>query len=185
MTMRPNDIDGTDPRDAAFDAAARAAHDDALRRVSARVEAQLHQRRRAALSGRAAAAPRTLWPMLVVGGTAALALAIGLRFANDGADPADPSATPAPSVATSTTSTGESGIPPNAVATGDVPAPNTETGEDTTLADIERLLDDDGLDDDTLLAANDDGIFAALDENPDLYLWLGSNESLAGTTESL
>ena len=181
---RSNEVDSADARDATFDAAARAAHDAALQRVSARVQAQLHQRRRAALSERAAA-PRALWPMLVVGGTAALALAIGLRFANDGADPSDPSATSAQSVASSATSTGEPTVAPNAVATSDAPAPNTATDEDTALAEIERLIDDDGLDDDTLLAANDDGIFAALDENPDLYLWLGSNEGLAGTTESL
>lgn len=194
---RPNEVDSADAR---FDAAARAAHDAALQRVSARVEAQLHQRRRAALSGRATATPRGLWPMLAVGGTAALALAIGLRIAND-TDPVDPSATRAPSVAstsieTSPTthavgSTQDAAIAdttaPNAVATTDTVATAiAAANDDTVMAELERLLEDaDGAGDDTLLAANDDAMFAALDENPDLYLWLGSEESMAETTESL
>lgn len=196
MTMPPNDRDRTnatdaaDARDAAFDAAARAAHDAALRRVSARVEAQLHQRRRAALAGRATAAPRLLWPMLAVGGTAALALAIGLRFAND-VDAVDPSTTRTPNVA----STGvERTAPASDSPSSDRPPTDATTAlalhEDAAVAEIDRWLDEidediGGADEDALLAANDDAMLAALDENPELYLWLGSQEGSAGTTESL
>lgn len=196
MTMRPNDrertnaTDAVDARDASFDAAARATHDTALQRVSARVEAQLHQRRRAALSGRASgAAPRPLWPMLAVGGTAALALVIGLRFVHD-TGPADPSATHAPSVASS-------GTPPADASSTDAPSANAHSptndsattalamSEEAAMAEVDRWLDEIENDDEALLAANDDAMFAALDENPDLYVWLGSEENSAGATESL
>ncbi|TXI51329.1 MAG: hypothetical protein E6Q50_01230 [Lysobacter sp.] len=195
MTMRPNDRDRTDATDAvdardaafdaAFDAAARAAHDAALRRVSARVEAQLHQRRRAALAGHATAAPRMLWPMLAVGGTAALALAIGLRFAND-VDAVDPSTTRTPNVA----STGDERTAPVPDSQSSDATATLAMSEEAAVAEIDRWLDeidDDigGADEEALLAANDDAMFAALDENPELYLWLGSQEGSAGTTESL
>ncbi len=194
MTIRPEP----------FDEIARAAHADALNHVSSRVQAQLQQRRRAALSDRASARP--LWPALALGGAAAVALAIGLRFARDPAD-----APTTPDIATTSNSTQTIGTPTahetapaiaTADDTNDAPvidrtpreaiAANepTDATADTTLADIEALLAnndlaDSGNDDTTLLAANDDALLADLDENPDLYLWLGSDESLADTTELL
>ncbi len=199
----PNEFDDmqrSDDKTRAFDAAARAAHADAIDHVSARVQAQLQQRRRAALSNRASARP--LWPALALGGAAAVALAVGLRFTRDSTE-----APTAPNVAT--TSSDTRGTAPAIAATDDTnddssvdrstreaiaanqPTKETtgttaDTTVDTTLTEVDDLLADNGNSDDTtLLAANDDALLADLDENPDMYLWLGSDESLGETTEVL
>ncbi len=225
---RPNESDAMRDhgRDAqAFEAAARAAHADALTHVSARVQAQLQQRRRAALSGHVAAAARPFWPMLALGGTAAVALAIGLGFVRE------PVNTPAPpSVAAQTGDQRASDAAPVTNAAADRAthagtAPDTATAiapdamqhqpntiadplanpianpsvdsaardavaandsvVDTTMAEIEALLGDDSAIENSVLAMSDDALLADLDENPDLYLWLGSDEGQADTTELL
>lgn len=77
MTRAPRDASGTDR----FDAAIRAHHADALARLSPRVQAQLAQRRNAALRGEARATARPHRLRLALAGVAALcALALGLRL---------------------------------------------------------------------------------------------------------
>ncbi len=229
---RPNESDAMRDhgRDAkAFDAAARAAHADALMHVSARVQAQLQQRRRAALNSHAPAAGRPLWPMLALGGTAAVALAIGLRFVREPVDtPAPPSvaaqtdgqrasdampvtnpaadrATPAGTAPDTATAMAPDAMQhqPNTIANPianpladpianpsvdsaarDAVAAN-DSAIDTTMAEIEALLGDDSAIENSVLAMSDDALLADLDENPDLYLWLGSDEGQADTTELL
>ncbi len=226
---RPNEFDGMhdsgmrdQDRDAqAFDAAARAAHADALTHVSARVQAQLQQRRRAALSSRTPAAARPLWPMLALGGTAAVALAIGLRVVREPAEtPVTPSiasqssgerASDAASTTNSSTNRATSieTMPDTATAMALDAMPNQSNTTadpltnpnidpvardaiaandgtiDTTMAEIEALLSDDSAIENPVLAMSDDALLAELDENPDLYLWLGSDEGQAVTTELL
>jgi hypothetical protein len=207
--MRDHDRDAQ-----AFDAAARAAHVDALTHVSARVQAQLQQRSSAALSCGAPAAARPLWPMLALGGTAVVALAIGLRFVREPAEtPATPSiasqpnderASDAASVAKAATDRATSiettpdtatAMAPNATvdplanpsidpAARDAIAAN-DSAIDTTMAEIEALLGDDSAIENPVLAMSDDALLAELDENPDLYLWLGSDEGQADATEML
>jgi hypothetical protein len=229
MTTRPDDNDAmrgttgddTPRRAQAFDAAARAAHADALQHVSARVQAQLQQRRRAALAGETRTAARPLWqrtgPLLALGGTAALALAIGLRFAgeragvpNDGVSVND-----TPHIAAQSDAAPTDRSPPairntpdtaTAMSTNDATHPVSETPQDeaaaardTSMREIDVLLAEAGGDetdgddardngmtnDAPMLAANDDPLLAGLDENPDLYLWLGSDESQADAVELL
>lgn len=208
-------------RDLAFDAAARAAHAEALQQVSARVQAQLRLRQRAAMAGEARDA-RPLWlrtgPLLALGGTAALALAIGLRFAGDSArsgadkqatssmaaqqgEPAETVASmpPAPAVPDSASA---AALPASQDAAAEGVRTDTPELADTTMREIDALLAEAvGEPDETnLLAANGDAGFgngmpdsaafdhdalAALDENPDLYLWLASDESLPDAVESL
>jgi hypothetical protein len=213
----PNEFDATQDsgHDAqAFDAAARTAHADALTHVSARVQAQLQQRRRAALNGHAPAAGRPLWPMLALGGTAAVALAIGLRFVREPAEtPATPGiASQSNGAQTSSAASTASVSTDRAASTGTAPdtatamAPNTTVDPladpsidpaardaiaandamiDTTMAEIEALLSDGSAVENPVLAMSDDALLADLDENPDLYLWLGSDEGQADTTELL
>lgn len=216
----PNEFDATQDssRDTqAFDATARAAHADALTHVSARVQAQLQQRRRAAISGPAPAAARPFWPMLALGGTAAVALAIGLRFVREPAEtPATPSiasqpnsqrASDAASVANAATdrATAAETTPDTATATATdamqtqpstaadpLSNPNINpaiaanaSAIDTTMAEIEALLSEGSAIENPAFAMSDDALLADLDENPDLYLWLGSDEGQADTTELL
>jgi hypothetical protein len=196
----------------ALDAAARDAHAASLEHVSARVQAQLQQRRRATLSNRRNVV-RPLWPALALGGAAAIALVVGLRIARD------PTDTPAPSVATTSNDTEATQAPapvvashgndtsndtndgPNSdratqdviahdasndtanAATNDMSVASTDSTADTTMQELDRWLADEfdasTLDDNTLLAANAEMLAADFEENPDLYLWLGSDESLA------
>jgi hypothetical protein len=207
---------GTD-HDLAFDAAARAAHAEALQHVSARVQAQLRLRQRAAMAGEARDA-RPLWqrtgPLLALGGTAALALAIGLRFAGDTAR-SGAGTEAASSVAAQQAEPGaaqEAAMPPAPTlpdaATATAAAENATTEAvradaselaDATMREIDALLAEAVGEpaEATALAANgdaglDSGAFDnaafdhdALAENPDLYLWLASDESLPDAVESL
>ena len=115
----------------AFDEALRERHGEAVAHISARTQAQLQQRRRAALSG--SGMPRTTmrrfaWPV-ATSFAAILALAIGVQ------------------------------LRPDNVAQAPMP--------------IAAVVDDD-----------DSGAsFAALDENPDLYLWLASSDAVAFASE--
>ena len=114
-----------------FDEALRQRHGDAVAHISARTQAQLQQRRRAALSASAPGRPRTTmrrfaWPV-ATSFAAILALAVGMQLRQDSVAP----------------------VPVATVA-----------------------------DDDDLGAS-----FAALDENPDLYLWLASNDAVAFASE--
>lgn len=118
--------------DQAFDAGLRLRHADALTQVSASTQAQLHQRRRAALLAQPAhagaartSARRFSWPV-AASIAALLALAVGVQMRQD-------------SVPTS---------PPPIVA-----AVNDADEFDATLA--------------------------TLDESPDLYLWLASEDAVA------
>ena len=114
-----------------FDEALRQRHGDAVAHISARTQAQLQQRRRAALSASAPGMPRTTmrrfaWPV-ATSFAAILALAVGMQLRQDSVAP----------------------VPVATVA-----------------------------DDDDLGAS-----FAALDENPDLYLWLASNDAVTFASE--
>lgn len=110
MNTRPTD---TPPRDAmaaaAFDAALRARHADALAQLSPQVRAQLAQRRNAALRGEMTTrSPQRLRLRLAVAGTAALcALAVGLRLTLP-TPSATPAAMSAPALAQATPTTGGS-----------------------------------------------------------------------------
>lgn len=220
-TAAERDAAHASERDLAFDAAARAAHAEALRQVSARVQAQLRLRQRAAMAGEARDT-RPLWqrtgPLLALGGTAALALAIGLRFAGDtarsgtdneatssmAAQQAEPSESvawmpPAPAVPDSATA---AALPASQDAAAEGVRSDTPELADATMREIDALLAEAVGEpaEANLLAANDDAGFgngmpdsaafdhdalAALDENPDLYLWLASDESLPDAVESL
>ena len=118
---------GPDPiaaaRDAAFDAAVRSAHAASLDHLSPRVHAQLAQRRRAALAGKARhASPwwRAAWPIAAAAAIGALAIGLQVRA---------PVPAPSPVVATAPTD----------------PATTYDT----------------------------------LDESPDLYVWLASDDAAA------
>lgn len=176
------------PTEAAFDAAARRAHAASLDRLSPRVQAQLAQRRRSAIKGPAPAGVR-LWPMLTVGGSAALALTVGLLFlrapARDGGDAPTPTAT---QVADATpTRSAPVALPAQAVpvprprqvaaAPAVAPAPGGEVvavdalPADWTAADFE--------------AAQSAGDAGAMDESPDFYLWLAAQGDQSAAPESL
>jgi hypothetical protein len=127
--MNTQDHDPQSPEQRAFDEALRQRHGDAVTHVSARTQAQLQQRRRAALSasGRPRATMRRFaWPV-ATSFAAILALTVGMQLRQDDAAP----------------------MPVATVA-----------------------------DDDDLGAS-----FAALDENPDLYLWLASSDAVAFASE--
>lgn len=174
------------PNEAAFDAAARRAHAASLDRLSPRVQAQLVQRRRAALKGEAPAGVR-LWPMLAVGGSAALALTVGLLFLRTPAD--DAGHAPAPAIAEAT---------PVAPAPAPIPAPATDlpaavpvpeqvaavpAAQDNDVVTVDALPADwTAADFDAAQAAGDLG---AMDESPDFYLWLAAQGDQSAAPESL
>jgi hypothetical protein len=177
----------TDFRDDADDAlarAARAAHAASLAHLSPRVQAQLAQRRRAALQPRRSAARG--WPLLATAATAALALAIGAMtigtfvLRDDGA--------PAPQIADAPAAATQPATTPAPVDTGvaDVGTTATAAPDAITPTDIDASLPD------TLIAAEFDVVdavdasgYAAFDETPDFYAWLGSEDAPADVTESL
>jgi hypothetical protein len=173
----------------AFDEAARRAHAASLDRLSPRVQAQLALRRRAAMQQATGPASVRVWPMLALGSAAALTLAVGLfvvRGSGDGDTPKTPdtvAAAPAAGIDTAppaTAPTADTGTTPAPVIAG-TDAPDT-TAVDSPV--IEAALPEE------LLAAEFDTAdeamgFDTLQENPDFYLWLGSEESRADVTESL
>ena len=181
-----------DLADDRFAQAARNAHSASLDRLSPRVQAQLIQRRRAAIRQETRPAAVRTWPMLALGSAAALTLAVGLfALRNSGdADPTTPTqtATTAPAhIPTPTPDTATDTTP----ATAPTPAiAATDTTHDTTDdAAIGDLLADVSLPDELLAGEFDttdaDIGFDGLQETPDFYLWLGSQEGQADVTESL
>lgn len=177
-----------------FAQAARNAHAASLDRLSPRVQAQLAQRRRTATRPDTRPVAVRAWPVFALGSAAALTLAVGL-FALRNSGDADPTAptqtaattpapahvpTPAPDTAAETT---PAITPAPAIAA-------TDTTDDTTDdAAIDELLADASLPDELLAAefdtADADIGFDGLQETPDFYLWLGSQEGQADVTESL
>lgn len=181
-----------------FDAAAREAHAVALERLSPQVRAQLAQRRRAALAGPRPARVRS-WGLMAVGSAALLALAVGIFLQRevdgtqvaptDGGLAALPAtthpdtdiATPAPAPDSTAPA-----IANPVVADTDAPAADASplaTGATPDPIEVDALPD-------TWLAAEFDdaeaeAAFAGFEETPDFYLWLGSDEDLAGLTEVL
>jgi hypothetical protein len=172
----------TDFRDDADDALARAARDahaTSLDHLSPRVQAQLAQRRRAALQPRRSAARG--WPMIATASTAALALAIGAFVLRDDGGPA-PQIADAPAAATQPATTPA----PVDTRVADVGTTATVAPDAITPTDIDASLPD------TLIAAEFEMVdavdatgYAAFDETPDFYAWLGSEDTLADVTESL
>ena len=178
---------------AALDEAARRAHAASLDRLSPRVQAQLAQRHRAAMKQATAPAPLRAWPMLALGSAAALTLAVGLfvvRSTDEDAPKTAATVATAPTADTDTTAH-------SATITADTsttPAPVTASAEtpdvavDTASIDS-MLIEDDALPEELLAAefgtADETMGFDALQESPDFYLWLGSEESQADVTESL
>ncbi|MGN6151132.1 MAG: hypothetical protein ACTHOH_03870 [Lysobacteraceae bacterium] len=176
------------PTEAAFDAAARRAHAASLDRLSPRVQAQLAQRRRAALKGEAPAGVR-LWPMLTVGGSAALALTVGLMFLRTPADDAGRAPTQtAPQVADATPAPAPVATPPAPVpAQASTPASATVASAPTVHRDdvvtVDALPADwTAADFDAAQTAGDPG---AMDESPDFYLWLAAQGDQSAAPESL
>ncbi|GAA4802629.1 hypothetical protein [Lysobacter hankyongensis] len=171
-----------------FEDAARRAHRASLDRLSPRVRAQLAQRRRAALAG-----PRDTgikaWPMLALGSTAALALAVGL-FVLRGADDAATVAPPAVAIAPDTVPTTPPQVAPEQVA-GQLSGQAPEVATNDTLAPVveNERVEVDALPDEWLaaeFAAGDQAVgLDSLEENPDFYLWLAANEGQADVTEAL
>jgi hypothetical protein len=192
------------PDEVAFDEAARRAHAASLDRLSPRVQAQLAQRRRAAMKQATAPASLRAWPMLALGSAAALTLAVGLFVVRDTSD--ESASETAAAVATAPTADTDT-TAHSATITADTsttPAPVIASAEtpdvavdDTAIdslaidtASIDSILiGDDALPEELLAAefgtADETMGFDALQENPDFYLWLGSEESQADVTESL
>ncbi|MFZ5637599.1 MAG: hypothetical protein ACOY82_13550 [Pseudomonadota bacterium] len=178
--------------DAAFDAAARDAHAQALDRLSPRVRAQLAQRRRAALSG-PRPSPLRAWPMLALGSAAVLALAIGVFVL-----PGDRDVAPAPGPSVAVAPVEPSPATPGPVDTAPDIAANAPPADATPTAaaptdvvpadDVPADVVDVASLPDTWLAAEFEDASSGLegfDENPDFYVWLASDEGLAEVTESL
>jgi hypothetical protein len=199
--MNPGHVSpGHDTDTERFDAAARQAHAVALDRLSPQVRAQLAQRRRAALAGPRPARARP-WGLMAVGSAALLALAIGIFVQRDlmqrapggtqvapadgglAAAPTTPSPQPAPDNSAPAPATD---TPSPVVAHRDAPAADTRppaTEPTTDTVEVDALPD-------TWLAAEfedaeAEASFAGLEETPDFYLWLGSDEDLAEFTEFL
>jgi hypothetical protein len=180
--MTPH-TDFRDDTDDALARAARDAHAASLDHLSPRVQAQLAQRRRAALQPRRSAARG--WPMLATASTAALALAIGAFVLRDDGAPA-PQIADAPAAAAQPTTQPATTPTPVDIRVADAGTTATVAPDATTSTDIDASLPD------TLIAAEfemvdavDETGYAAFDETPDFYAWLGSEDTLADVTESL
>lgn len=163
--------------------AVRSAHAASLENLSPRVRAQLAQRRSAALAERARPAAARRWPMFALGSAAALTLAVGL-FLSRGTE-----APPQSEVAAAST-----GIPPASTSavpdTATVPVvAGTDTRTNAPQAAVETLSIDDRLPADLLAAEFSSADvamgFDALEESPDFYLWLASNNAQADISELL
>lgn len=177
----------------AFDAAARRAHAASLDRLSPRVQSQLALRRRAALAQ--TSQPRVrMWPMLALGSAAALTLAVGL-FVMRGAGDSDRSdAIDAVATAPGTTSptTAPTTTPPPVIGTTPAIAagPAIDPAADTTTGMLDDIVAVDDAMPAELLAvefgAADEAMgLNTLEDDPDFYLWLGSETGQADVTESL
>lgn len=181
-----------------LEAAAREAHAVALERLSPQVRAQLAQRRRAALAGPRPARARP-WGLMAVGSAALLALAVGIFLQRevDGTQvaPTDGGLATVPATTTPGTDITTPAPAPDStapaianpvVADTDAPAPDARA---PAIASTPDPVEVDALPDTWLAAEFDDAEaeagFAGFEETPDFYLWLGSDEDLAGLTEVL
>ncbi len=186
-----------DPR-TALDEAARRAHAASLDRLSPRVQAQLAQRRRAALTQHGRPASMRAWPMLAIGSAAALTLAVGL-FVVRGNDDAE---RPKTSDTVATSATPNNDTPPVATTPAADPGTTTHTTPSPIVASTDApdatvdsnsvgniAIDSDVLPAELLAAEFDTADeamgFGAQEESPDFYLWLGSQDAQADVTESL
>jgi hypothetical protein len=177
----------------ALDEAARRAHAASLDRLSPRVQAQLAQRRRAALAQDSRPASIRVWPMLALGSAAALTLAVGL-FVMRGTDDAGlPTTSDTVATAPTPNNTATPSADPGST-THTTPAPavaSTDAPDATVDSDaVESIAIDDDVLPAELLAAEfntaDDAMgFDAQEESPDFYLWLGSQDAQTDVTESL
>jgi hypothetical protein len=129
--------------DAGFDTRVRAVHDASLERLSPRVQAQLAQRRRAALQGARAHRARGLLPWAGMA-TAGLALALVVQLR--------PPAVP-PRAAASVAATPPAAAPLPAARS----APTRAAAVDTRMAS----------------RTDADAIAPDLTQDPEFYLWLG------------
>lgn len=179
----------------ALDEAARNAYIASLDRLSPQVQAQLAQRRRAALNPGTRVAGVRAWPMLALGSAAALTLAVALYVMGDSGTAELP--TTADRVAAGQTPDNDTAaiiatpaIEPTTTA-HTTPAPAAVAGveaRDGAAADSNAINDD--VLPAALLAAEfntaDEALgFGVQEESPDFYLWLGSQEARAAPTESL
>lgn len=112
-----------------FDARARDAHARALDRVSARTQAQLAQRRNAALRGTSPRPASALWPVLATGSAVAIAVVLGVRMMPGGSDT---TVALAPSLgAPSQSSPSRSAPPHHASTTTPAATPRIDVADDT------------------------------------------------------
>ncbi len=195
MTPQTDLRDELDADDALL-RAARHAHAASLDRLSPRVQAQLAQRRRAAMQPTRSAGRG--WAMIAASSTAVLAVAIGVFVLRDGTlgdtgaqapQVADAgAATPAP-IAPATQST------PTDTRVADAATAAPASIETPDVAVQPQAVVSDALPD-TLIAAEFDAVeaiedasadigYGTFDETPDFYAWLGSEDALADVTESL
>ncbi|MFD0725945.1 hypothetical protein [Lysobacter brunescens] len=199
MTPQTDLRDEMDADDALL-RAARHAHAASLDRLSPRVQAQLAQRRRAAMQPTRNAGRG--WAMIATASTAVLAVAIGVfvmregvlhndstqapQVADNGAAmtaPVAPAAQPAPvdiRVADATTTTPSTIAPPDAAV---APQPVATDTLPDTLSDSLIAAEFDAVE--AIEGATDDIGYGAFDETPDFYAWLGSEDALADVPESL
>ncbi len=194
MTPQTDLRDGMDADDALL-RAARHAHAASLDRLSPRVQAQLAQRRRAAMQP--ARSTGRGWAMIAASSTAVLAVAIGVFVLRDGM-PGDTGAQ-APQVADASVTT-TAPVAPTVQAPAETRVADAATAapvstETPDLAVQPQATVSDALPD-TLIAAEFDAIeaiegatddigYGTFDETPDFYAWLGSEDALADVTESL
>ena len=188
----------TDLRDDTDDAllrAARGAHAASLDHLSPRVQAQLAQRRRAAMQpGRPA---RRGWAMIAAGSAAVLALAVGVFVIRDQSRAPQMADEETPSAAPITTTPAAQATPDTRIADAGTPEPVTTAAPDAVAAPQVDAADSAPEEDraslpDTLIAAEfdaveaiDDAGYDGFDETPDFYAWLGSEDALADAPESL
>ncbi|AXK72584.1 hypothetical protein DWG18_10060 [Lysobacter sp. TY2-98] len=145
-----------------FDARARAVHAASLDQLSARVNAQLAQRRRLALKGEARGTSRRLLPWAGVA-TAGLALALVVQLRPPGSGPAAPQSTGREVVATATTPA----APTNTSTTARVTPSTAPRIAAITPKPVSRLP-----------GANDaEAVAPDLSEDPEFYMWLGDERS--------
>ena len=186
----------------ALDEAARSAHAASLDRLSPRVQAQLAQRRRAALTRGTRYTGVRAWPMLALASAAALTLAIGL-FVLRGNGPVDLPKTP-DTVVTVVTVPATDPVPAADAAAGatmpmvaqdpavEKPDVVADAGAGIAASNIDIdavVIEDDALPAELLAAefdtANETFGFDRFEENPDFYLWLASEEAQTDLQELL
>ena len=183
----------------ALDEAARSAHAASLGRLSPRVQAQLAQRRRAALTQNTRTTGARAWPVLALGSAAALTLAVGL-FVLRGNGPVDlpktpdtvvtvPATDPVPAVDAAAGATMPMVAQDPAAEKPDVVV-DAGAGIAASNIDIDAVvIEDETLPAELLAAgfdtANETFGFDRFEENPDFYLWLASEEAQTDLQELL